>query len=278
MTTRDHDDDHGGMSWRKVLPGARGDRMRRRRRDSFQATIEPLERMILLSSLVVSNTNDSGPGSLRRAINDSNGATGQTNSISFNIDGTGVQNIAVLSALPDVTTPVVIDATTVEGYTTNPLISIDGTSAGAGASGLVIDASATGTVVRCSTFTLSRVTGSTCWPTTSCSIPPTSSARARSGNPRVPEPGNRRGGPGERHDRRCERPHTDETLQVFRGNLVSGNGGAGILLAGSGMLVEGNWIGVNATGTSARQLRRWAGDPGARFRTPSAAHPRVRRT
>ena len=43
----------------------------------------------------------------------------------------------------------------------------------------------------------------------------------------------------------------DGTFQVLGGNLISGNGGNGVVLAGSGNLVEGNWIGVSATGNSA---------------------------
>ena len=59
-----------------------------------------LEERTLLATFVVTNTNDSGPGSLRQAILDSNAATGQTNTIDFNIPGSGVQTIAPLSACP----------------------------------------------------------------------------------------------------------------------------------------------------------------------------------
>ena len=59
--------------------------------------------------LVVTNTADSGPGSLRQAILDSNAATGATNTIDFDIPGPGVQTIAPLSPLPAITNPVLID-------------------------------------------------------------------------------------------------------------------------------------------------------------------------
>ena len=48
---------------------------------------EWLEDRTLLSTFLVTNTADSGPGSLRQAILDSNAATGQTNTIDFNIPG-----------------------------------------------------------------------------------------------------------------------------------------------------------------------------------------------
>ena len=56
---------------------------------------------------MVTNTNDSGPGSLRQAIIDSN-ATMDVNTIDFNIPGTGVQTIAALSPLPAITQAVAI--------------------------------------------------------------------------------------------------------------------------------------------------------------------------
>ena len=78
---------------------------RRRRRTAspavFSGTIfrlrprlEVMEDRTLLSTFLVSNTGDSGPGSLRQAILDSNAATGATNTIDFDIPGPGVQTIA----------------------------------------------------------------------------------------------------------------------------------------------------------------------------------------
>ena len=53
-----------------------------------------MEDRTLLSTFLVSNTGDSGPGSLRQAILDSNAAIGATNTIDFAIPGSGVQTIA----------------------------------------------------------------------------------------------------------------------------------------------------------------------------------------
>lgn len=64
--------------------------------------------------LTVSNTNDSGPGSLRQAILSAN-AAGGTPTITFDLTGTtgmtgsGVYTIAPQSGLPAITTPLVID-------------------------------------------------------------------------------------------------------------------------------------------------------------------------
>ncbi len=80
----------------------------------------------LLSSFLVSNTHDSGPGSLRQAILASNTATGGTNTIDFAIPGTGIQTITPLSPLPTITNPVLIDGTSQPGFAGTPLI--DGTA------------------------------------------------------------------------------------------------------------------------------------------------------
>ena len=90
-------------------------------------------------SFVVSNTGDSGPGSLRQAILDSNAATGSTNTIDFNISGPGVQTIAPLSPLPTITNPVLIDGESQPGYSGTPLIELNGSQAGSG-DGLLITA------------------------------------------------------------------------------------------------------------------------------------------
>src|SRR5262249_36279954 len=74
--------------------------------------------------------NDSGAGSLRQAILDSNGAPGPSpNVIDFAI-GSGLQTIQPASQLPGVTVPVVIDGTSQPNYSGTPLIQIDGSLAG----------------------------------------------------------------------------------------------------------------------------------------------------
>ena len=96
-----------------------------------------LEGRTLLTSFVVSSTNDSGPGSLRQAILDSNADTSGVNTIDFTIPGSGVQTIAPLSALPAITNPVLIDGWSQQGYTSTPLIELSG-SQSTGVDGLMI--------------------------------------------------------------------------------------------------------------------------------------------
>jgi parallel beta-helix repeat protein len=89
------------------------------------------------STFSVTNTNDSGSGSLRQAIRDANASSG-ADIINFSIPGSGVHTITPDSALPALTGPVLIDGTTQAGYADHPLIEIDGSQAGTGVNGLVL--------------------------------------------------------------------------------------------------------------------------------------------
>ncbi|MCZ8191304.1 MAG: right-handed parallel beta-helix repeat-containing protein, partial [Microcystis sp. LE19-338.1B] len=90
------------------------------------------------TTYTVTNTNDDGEGSLRWAITQSNDNPG-TDTILFNIED-GYYTITPLSALPEITSPVLIDATSQPGYEGTPIIQISGYQAGEGLSGLVISA------------------------------------------------------------------------------------------------------------------------------------------
>src|ERR1041385_560419 len=98
------------------------------------------------ATFAVTNSNDSGAGSLRQAILDANNNAG-LDSIVFNISGTNVHTISLATPLPPIGDPVVIDGTTQAGFVANnkPVIEINGMSAGAQA-GLRL--SAGGTTVR----------------------------------------------------------------------------------------------------------------------------------
>jgi len=98
----------------------------------FRPRFELVEDRTLLSTFSVANTADSGPGSLRQAILDSNAATGQANTIDFAIPGTGVQTIEPASSLPPITQAVLIDGESQPGYAGTPLIEIDGQNVGDG--------------------------------------------------------------------------------------------------------------------------------------------------
>jgi hypothetical protein len=99
-----------------------------------------VEDRTLLSTFLVTNTADSGPGSLRQAIIDSNGATGQTNTIDFALPGQGVHTISPLSPLPAITQSVLVDGQSQPAYAGTPLIQIGGSQSGGG-DGLTITGS-----------------------------------------------------------------------------------------------------------------------------------------
>jgi hypothetical protein len=109
------------------------------RRSSFNRAalrLEILEDRRLLSVFTVTKTWDSGRGSLRQAILDSNANSGP-NTIVFHIEH-GVQTIRPESALPGITEPVTIDGTTQPGYNGHPLIELNGTHVTNGFAGLTI--------------------------------------------------------------------------------------------------------------------------------------------
>jgi hypothetical protein len=106
------------------------------------------------SAFIVTNTADSGVGSLRQVILNANTAPA-TQTISFNIAGVGVQTISPATALPAVSDPAIIDGYTQPGASANTStgagnavlqIELDGTGAPATADGLNITAG--GTTVR----------------------------------------------------------------------------------------------------------------------------------
>ena len=99
--------------------------------------LEWMEDRTLLSTFTVTDTADSGPGSLRQAILDSNAATAGSDTIDFAIPGSDVQTIAPLSALPAITQPALIDGESQPGYAGTPLIELSGNQAGIG-DGLLI--------------------------------------------------------------------------------------------------------------------------------------------
>ena len=110
------------------------------------------------ATFTVTNTHDTGAGSLRQAILDANANGGAvTDTIGFNIPGGGVKTITPASELPEITTPTLIDGYTQPGASANTLdvgdnavllIELDGTNAGATASGLTISATAPGCTIK----------------------------------------------------------------------------------------------------------------------------------
>jgi hypothetical protein len=114
-------------------------------------SLESLEARELLSGMTVTSTadNPSDPvsGTLRYAINYFNTHPDiGGNTIDFDIPGTGVQTINLSAALPTITSTstLVIDGTDQPGYSSSPLIEINGSGAGAGANGLTVSAGSGG--------------------------------------------------------------------------------------------------------------------------------------
>jgi hypothetical protein len=79
------------------------------------------------ATFTVTNTADSGAGSLRQAITDANSAGAGPHTIAFDIPGSGVQTISPSTGLPAISISsggLTIDGTTQPGYSGSPLIDL----------------------------------------------------------------------------------------------------------------------------------------------------------
>ena len=191
-------------------------------------------------NFVVTNANNHGTGSLREAINNAN-ATFGTDTIVFNIPGPGIKTLNLMNALPDITDPVVIDATTQPGYTGSPLIEINGQGI-SNEKGLFIKAG--GTTVR--GLAIGNFSSGAGIFVQSCDN------NVFQGNYLgVDAAGN------------TARPNSTGLLLAHSSNnliggttaaarnVISGNSLYGINMIGGNNVTQGNYIGTNATGTAA---------------------------
>lgn len=201
------------------------------------------------ATFTVTTTDDMGPGSLRQAILDANAAANQ-DTIAFDIaphDGT-VKTILIASSLPTITSPVVLDGYTQPGATSNTLATADNanllieitstnnrpgiviTAGGSTVRGLIINRLSNATIDMQSrggnvvegNFIGTDATGLLA-PGNGLGV----RATASSGTNRIggPTPGAR--------------------------NIISGSGNFGITLSSAGNVIQGNFIGTDATGTNA---------------------------
>src|SRR5215204_4174522 len=195
-------------------------------------------------TFTVTNTNDSGAGSLRQAILDANANAG-ADQIVFNISPGGAQTITVSAALPAISDPAEIDATTQPGYSGVPLVQL---LRGAG-SGHGFEITAGNSTIR--GFVISRFAGA--------------SGIAISGNGGNLIVNNYIGtnpvgtaGDGNFHGVSISNSsnNTIGGTTVNARNVISGNSfsGSGISITGanaSNNVIQGNYIGLNAAGTAA---------------------------
>ncbi len=109
---------------------------------------ERVEERILLATFTVTNTNNSGPGSLRDTISVANGTPG-LNTINFNFDTTTPYVISVQTPLPAITNPVVLNGRSQPGYAGTPIIEINGGGmVGDGWDGLLLATGSDGSTIQ----------------------------------------------------------------------------------------------------------------------------------
>jgi len=224
------------------------------------------------SPLVVTNTSDSGAGSLRQAIVDANANPGST--IAFNIPTSdpgfspsgGWFTIAPLSPLPSLTA----DGTTIDGSTqtaftgnTNPAgpeVFLDGRSQVGQGSGIwILSSSNVVEALAVSGFPGPQIVVGSC-PNTNCPVLQPINGNAVRGNYvgtdptgasvlTTPSPNALNGGIGVIYG--ATNTVIGGTTPEAR-NVISGSSSYGIeLLLTTGVVIEGNYIGTNATGTAA---------------------------
>jgi hypothetical protein len=198
----------------------------------------------------VTNVNDAGAGSLRAAINNANGTNG-LDAIFFNIPGAGPHVIAPLADLPDITDPVLVAGYTEPGAApaagANPAtltVVIDGINLTHGLLVNTDNSSVAGLVVQ-----NVAGTGGTCGGAGICV---TGDHNVIRGNHlgvdvagAVAQPNNGSG------------LKIEGDLNIVGGglpehrNVISGNNDYGVDIVGVDNTIQGNYIGIDATGVAA---------------------------
>ncbi len=193
---------------------------------------------------VVTNTSNSGAGSLRQAILSAN-ATSGLDLITFNIPGAGPHTISPTSALPTITDRVIIDGTSEPNFVSTPVVVLNCTSGGALANGLKITAG--GSTVK--GLAINRFLGH--------------GIELRTGGGNVIERnfiGTSVGGTADQGNALDgvlivnSAGNTVGGTTTAKRNVISGNNRYGVEIINStstGNVVQGNFIGTNAAGTGA---------------------------
>ncbi len=236
---------------RTSSPASQANWENRRGRRRHPLVFDRLEDRTVLSVYVVTNTADSGPGSLRQAILNADAASG-VQTIDFAIPGSGVHTITPLSALPTITAPVTLDGTSQPGFAVGqPVIELNGGLAGSATRGL--DIAAGGSTVR--GLVINRFGESGIYLESG-------NGNTIQGNYIGTDPtgtvaeGNGTGAVLSVNDAITIEESSNNTIggtTVGARNIISGNHVDGILIFVGSMnnVIEGNFIGTDVTGTKA---------------------------
>jgi len=202
---------------------------------------------------VVTNTDDSGPGSLRQAITDAN-ANSDLDTIEFNIPGTGVHTITPMTQLPFITSPVLLNGETQPGASANTLangddavllIEISGAIVTNNGNAFVLVTGASGSIIR-------GLVIDNAWSTAvlvqtdniaveGCFLGTDPTGLIAKGNTQ---------GVNADFGSSASATRVGGTTPAAR-NVISGNSIGVLIQSGANSLVQGNFIGTDATGINA---------------------------
>ncbi len=226
--------------------------------------IESLETRQVCATFTVINTDDSGAGSLRQAIIDANNSAG-TDIVEFNIPGAGVHTIEPLTSLPT-STDITIDGTTQPGYASGgpKLIELSGVNYefntfpdfffdnglvvnnNSTVKGLAVNRFYTGILVQGSN---NHIAGNYIGtdPTGSVGLANHQGVYTQFGTNNVVG------------------TNSDGVNDTDERNVISANEFVGVYMGGDHTLVAGNYIGTDATGSYALDVRQFTGIRGGGF-------------
>jgi hypothetical protein len=207
----------------------------------------------LSASFVVTNTSDSGTGSLRQAILDANAAAGY-DTITFNVPGSGVHTISIETVFPILSDDagVLIDGFTQPGASPNTLAI--GNNA---ALRIEIDASTVTKQFGAAVFILlssgNTIRGLVVGGYNGLGFFVGSSNNTITGNFIGVDPAGTTARPNDAGMEIQGSSHLIGGIDPAARNVISGNRGHGIVLVANQSTVKANYIGTNAGGP-----RRWA--------------------